>query len=128
MERYNLPEPPRQGLQRVWTDGSQQEGEDGKPYAGYGAWFGDGHTLDFGAPLEGSVQTNSQAELTADIEALRLVLKTADTRLCVHSQLMTEGATLWLEGEGGKQKPIKNVDLWQQLYDILQTEEWSRNG
>ena len=57
IERYNLLEPPRDGVQRVWTDGFQQEGEDGKQYAGYGAWFVDGHALKFSVPPAGSIQT-----------------------------------------------------------------------
>ena len=50
IEKYNLLEPPREGVQRVWTDGSQQTGLDGKQYKGYGAWFGEGHALNFSAP------------------------------------------------------------------------------
>ena len=70
-------------MRRVWTDGSQQEGEDGKQYARCRTWFAEGHTLNFGAPLEGSVQTSNQAELTAVIEGLRLVPKTTEAQLCV---------------------------------------------
>ena len=130
IDRYNLLEPPREGIQRVWTDGSEQEEEDGKQYAGYSAWFGEGHTLNVSDPLEGSVQTNNRAELTAAIEVLRSVPKTMETQLSVDSQLMT----LWLEGRGRRGwktkqgQPIKNVDLWQQLYDTLQSrraeQEW----
>ena len=53
IEKYNLLEPPEEGVQRVWTDGSQQAGTDGRQYAGYGAWFGEGHALNFSAPLQG---------------------------------------------------------------------------
>ena len=45
IEKYNLLEPPEEGVQRVWTDGSQQTGTAGQQYAGYGAWFGKGHAL-----------------------------------------------------------------------------------
>ena len=87
IERYNL-QPPREGVQRVWTDGSQQEGEHGQQYAGYGAWFGEGHTLHCYAPLGGSIHTNNRAELTAAIEVLRLVPTTAEIQLCADWQLV----------------------------------------
>ena len=50
-----------------------------------------------------------------------------ELQLCVDSQLVTDGATLWLEGwrrRGWKTKKgrmIKNVDLWQQLAEIIQS-------
>ena len=73
IEKYNLLEPPEEGVQRVWTDGSQQAGTDGRQYAGYGAWFGEGHALNFSAPLQGHQQTNNRAEMMAAIEVLGLV-------------------------------------------------------
>ena len=82
----------------MWTDGSQQTGVDGKQYAGYGAWFGAGHALNFSAPLKGNLQTNNRAELTAAIEVLKIAPQTTELQLCVDSQLVTDGATLWLEG------------------------------
>ena len=78
-------EPRREGVQRVWTDGSQQTGVDGKQYAGYGAWSGEGHALNFSAPLQGSLQTTNRAELTAAIEVLKLAPRTTELQLCVDS-------------------------------------------
>ena len=49
IKKYNLLEPPRESVQRVWTDRSQQTGTDGQQYAGYGAWFGEGHAINFSA-------------------------------------------------------------------------------
>ena len=66
--------------------------------AKYGAWFGEGHTLNFNAFLEGSVQTNTRAEPTMAIEVHRLMPKTIETQLCVDSQMVLDGAMLWLEG------------------------------
>ena len=85
-------------MQIVWSDSLQQEGAGGKQHAGYGSWFGEGHALNFAAPLEGRVQTNNWAELTVAIEVLMLIPKTTDTQLCVDSELVTDGATLCLEG------------------------------
>ena len=68
-------------MQGLCTDGSQQDGEDGKQYAEYGASFGGGgHALNVGAPLKGSVQPNNRAELTAAIEVLSCGLTAGDKR------------------------------------------------
>ena len=118
----------------MWTDGSQQIGVDRKKYAGYGAWFREGHALNFSTPLQGSLQTNRRAELAATIEVLKLAPQTTELQLCVDSQLVTDGATLWLEGwkrRGWKTKKgqaIKNIDLWQQMDEELRhrqaAQEW----
>ena len=79
--------------------------------------------------MQGSIQTNDRAELTAAIDVLKLAPRTTERQLCVDSQLVTDGATLWLEGwrrRGWKTKKgqtIKNVNLWQQLYDVRQKGE-----
>ena len=80
-------------MQRVWTDGSQQAGTDGRQYAGYGAWFGEGHALNFSAPLQGQPQTNNRAEMMAAIEVLGLVPRSTELQLCVDSQLVTDVAS-----------------------------------
>ena len=45
LEEHRLGEEPPPGVQRVWTDGSQQKGADGRQYAGYGEWPGERHAL-----------------------------------------------------------------------------------
>ena len=50
-------------IQGVWMDRSQQDEDVRKQYAGFGAWFGDGHGLTFGASMRGDLQTNNTAEL-----------------------------------------------------------------
>ena len=85
-------------------------------WAWYGAWVGEGHALNFSAPLGGSVRTNNWAELMAAIEVLGLVSKTTEIQLCVDPQLVADGATLWLEGcretEAGKQKRDSQSKAW----------------
>ena len=73
MEQYSLQNPQRKGVQRVWTDRSQQEGEDGKQCAGFGAWFGDRRALSFGSHIRGNLQTNNQVALSAAMEVLHSV-------------------------------------------------------
>ena len=82
----------------MWTDGSQQQRIDGKEYAGYGVWFGEGHALNYTAPLKEEVQTNDRAEMTAAIHALDVTPRTLALQICVDSQLVTDGVTKWLEG------------------------------
>ena len=67
---------------------------------------------------------------------LKLVPPMTEIQLCAESQLVTDGATLWLGGwrrrrwKTKKGQPIKNVDLWQPLYDTLQSrraeQEWAK--
>ena len=93
-----LDSPPVDGTRRVWTDGSQQKGVDGKDYAGYGVWFGGGHALNYKSKLEGLLQTNNRAEMSAAIHALRVTPPGVALQLWVDSQLVTDGVTMWLEG------------------------------
>ena len=46
-------EEPPPGVQRVWTDGSQQKGVDGSQYAGYGVWFGERRCQVYSRPITG---------------------------------------------------------------------------
>ena len=67
--------------------------------------------------------------MMAAIEVLRLAPRTTELQLCVASQLVTDGATLWLGGWRTKKgQTIKNVDLWQQMDEELQkrqaAQEW----
>ena len=90
LEEHRLGEEPPPGVQRVWTDGSQQKGADSKHYAGYGVWFGEHHALDHCAALPGLLQTNNRAELQGCIHV--------PLQPCVDSQLVTDGVALWLPG------------------------------
>ena len=126
LQRHALDQPPPIGVQRVWTDGSQQTGIDGKEYAGFGVWFGDGHALNYRAKLQGLPQTNNRAEMKAAIHALVVTPKTVPLQLCVDSQLVTDGVTLWLQGwkrRGWKTKQnseVSNKDLWQELASAME--------
>ena len=88
--------------------------KDGKQCARYGAWFREGHTLNFSAPLEGSIHTNNRVELMAAIEVFRLVAKTTDTQLCVDSQLVTGPRYGWKDGTGkdGKRNKGDRSKTW----------------
>ena len=65
--------------------------------------------------------TNNRMELQATIEALRLLKTPCAVTLFTDSKYVLQGFTEWLPGwqkKGWKtadKKPVKNVDLWQEL-------------
>ena len=65
--------------------------------------------------------TNNRMELTAAIEGLRSLSRPCKVRLTTDSVYVKNGITTWLDGwkkKGWKtaaRKPVKNIDLWQQL-------------
>lgn len=101
----------------IWTDGACK----GNP--GPGGW---GALLRSGAKereLFGGAAdtTNNRMELMAVIEALTALKRHCDVVVHTDSQYVKNGITEWLaqwERRGWKtadRKPVKNVDLWQQL-------------
>jgi ribonuclease HI len=101
----------------IWTDGACS----GNP--GPGGWGAiltcDGHEKD----LCGGEQLtpNHRMELTAAIMALEALKRPCEIDLHTDSQYVKGGVTGWIHGwkrNGWKtsdKKPVKNVDLWQQL-------------
>ena len=67
--------------------------------------------------------TNNRMELTAVIEGLRALNRTCEVDLVTDSKYVMQGINEWIEQwkrNGWKtaaKKPVKNVDLWQQLDD-----------
>ena len=65
--------------------------------------------------------TNNRMELTAVIEALRLLKRSVRVRVHTDSQYVQKGISEWIHGwkrRGWKtadKQPVKNVDLWQAL-------------
>ena len=76
--------------------------------------------------------TNNRMELTAVIEGLRALKRPCRVELVTDSKYVMQGITQWLSNwkrNGWKtaaRKPVKNVDLWQQLDDEVQRHdiEW----
>ena len=79
--------------------------------------------------MPGRLQTNNRAELQACIHALSVTPVGVPLQLCVDSQLVTSGATLWLTGwirRGWRTKqgtPVSNKDLWLELHGLLEARE-----
>ena len=74
MKEWDLEEEPPEGVVRAWTDGSEKKGLDGQQYAGYGVWFGEGHTLNGAYKLLGSRQTNNRADSAYGLCSTKAIL------------------------------------------------------
>ncbi len=101
----------------VWTDGACS-GNPGP--GGWGAvliWNGHERELSGGEPLT----TNNRMELMAAIAALSALKRRSRVDLHTDSQYLRGGITGWITGwkrngwRTAGRKPVKNVDLWQQL-------------
>ncbi|MEH6727332.1 MAG: ribonuclease HI [Hyphomicrobiales bacterium] len=111
----------------IYTDGACS----GNP--GPGGWgailtYGDTSKELYGGAPE---TTNNRMELTAAIEALNALTKSASAEVWTDSQYVKGGITGWIHGwkkNGWKtsaRKPVKNVELWQALDEALKRHEVS---
>ena len=112
----------------IWTDGACK----GNPgIGGWGAYLIYGkHVKElFGGEKE---TTNNRMELTAVIEALRLLNRPCKIVLHVDSSYVKDGITKWIDGWKAKnwrtanKQPVKNVDLWQALEEQIARHEIER--
>ena len=73
--------------------------------------------------------TNNRMELTAVIEGFRALTRSCDIELHTDSKYVMQGVNEWLSNwkrNGWKtaaKKPVKNIDLWQQLDDEVARHE-----
>jgi len=69
--------------------------------------------------------TNNRMEMMAVIEALRALKRPCKVTLYLDSEYVRKGITEWVAGwkaRGWKtaaKQPVKNVDLWQELDDLV---------
>ena len=107
----------------IYTDGACK----GNP--GPGGWgallkSADSQKEIFGGELG---TTNNRMEMMAVIEALSILKRPCHVTLHVDSQYVLKGMTEWLAGwkaRGWKtaaKQPVKNVDLWQRLDEVVET-------
>ena len=101
----------------IYTDGACR----GNP--GHGGWgavlmYGDKRKEIFGGEAN---TTNNRMELMAAIQALSALNRKCELTLYTDSQYVRKGITEWIENwkkrnwKTAAKKPVKNVDLWQQL-------------
>ena len=106
----------------IYTDGACR----GNP--GVGGWgarlrYDDKVKEIFGGELD---TTNNRMELTAAIEALKVLKRPCDVELYTDSQYVRKGITEWIESwqqRGWKtagKKTVKNKELWQQLLSLTE--------
>lgn len=109
----------------VWTDGACR----GNP--GPGGWAailmkGDREREISGAEAD---TTNNRMELTAAIRALEALKRSCKVQLYTDSEYLKRGITEWLEDwkrrgwRTADKKPVKNLDLWQQLEPLAAKHE-----
>ncbi len=107
---------------QIFTDG----GCKGNP--GPGGWgailrYGDAEKEIYGSAPE---TTNNRMEMTAAIEALRLLKRPCEVELTTDSQYLRQGITQWIHNwkkRGWKtadKKPVKNKELWMALDEQVQ--------
>jgi ribonuclease HI len=106
----------------AYTDGACK-GNPGP--GGWGVWLRAGaheRELFGGEPST----TNNRMELTAVIQALTALKRRCDVVVYTDSEYVRKGITEWIHGwkqRGWKtadKKPVKNMDLWQQLDALAQ--------
>ncbi|MDD2308506.1 MAG: ribonuclease HI [Desulfuromonadaceae bacterium] len=87
---------------------------------GYGAILRSGGRV---KELSGGTKdtTNNRMEMTAAIEALRLLKRPCHVSITTDSQYLVKGMTEWIAGwqqkgwRNSKKEPVVNRDLWEQL-------------
>jgi ribonuclease HI len=111
----------------IYTDGACK----GNP--GPGGWGVVLKSADIEKELFGGEKqtTNNRMELTAVIQALKALRRPCEVVLFLDSEYVRKGITEWIKGWKARawrtadKKPVKNVDLWQQL-DALASEAGHR--
>lgn len=109
----------------IFTDGACR----GNP--GPGGWgailrINEHEKLISGAEVE---TTNNRMELTAAISALQCLKKPSRVDLTTDSQYVKNGISTWIHNwkrngwRTADRKPVKNVDLWQVLDELVQRHE-----
>lgn len=120
-----MTDPAAPPLVEIATDGACK----GNP--GPGGW---GALLRFGShekELSGgeALTTNNRMELTAAIEALRVLTRPCRIKLSTDSKYVMDGLTRWIHGwrkngwRTADKKPVKNAELWQALFAETQKHE-----
>ena len=107
----------------LFTDGACS----GNP--GLGGWAAVLRYKETEKEISGSQEatTNNRMELTAVLQALRLLKEPCEINIYTDSQYVMKGAEEWLTGwvkngwRTADKKPVKNSDLWQELYRLGKT-------
>ena len=112
---------------KIYTDGACS----GNP--GPGGWgavliYGEVEKDLFGGEPD---TTNNRMELLAPIKALEALKRKTTVEIYTDSQYVKNGITTWIHGwkkngwRTANRKPVKNVDLWQELDELAQKHDIS---
>ena len=104
----------------IYTDGACR----GNP--GTGGWGAVLYSADKTKKIYGGelATTNNRMELSAALNALKVLKKSCDIKLFTDSQYLRLGSTQWIarwhqnNWMSSSKKPIKNRDLWQELFEL----------
>ena len=67
--------------------------------------------------------TNNRMELSATIEALKILIEPCEVKLHTDSRYVIDGITKWIHGwhrngwKNASKQPVSNVDLWHDLIE-----------
>jgi len=109
----------------IYTDGACS----GNP--GPGGWGVYMHYKEHEKKFHGSEKntTNNRMEIMAAIKGIEALKGTCKVKIFTDSIYLKKGITEWIYNwirnnwRGSDKKMVKNVDLWQNLYDVMQKHE-----
>ena len=114
-------------IYKVYTDGAciRNPGN-----GGWAALIISGNKKDY---LKGSKKntTNNQMELTAPIEALKIIPNGSSVEIYTDSKYLKDGITEWIinwkknDWKTSNKKTVKNIDLWKELDKLTKNFEIS---
>ena len=67
--------------------------------------------------------TNNRMELSATIQALKILIEPCEVKLHTDSRYVIDGITKWIHGwqrngwKNGSKQPVSNIDLWHDLIE-----------
>ena len=110
------------GEASVWCDGACS----GNP--GKGGWGAIIEQNGARRELSGAADdtTNNKMELTALIEALKVLTPGTRVKIVTDSEYVVKGSTVWLKGwirngwKTASKQPVKNQEFWKELHELLQ--------
>ncbi|KAI9742473.1 MAG: hypothetical protein M1818_004007 [Claussenomyces sp. TS43310] len=117
------------GALRIYTDGSSLGNGKVGAAAGVGVFFGNKDPRNVSEPLQGKVQTNQRAELTAILRALQIAPTDQEVHIYTDSRYSIDCATVWYKNWEENHwmtslgKPVMNKDLIQAVLALVRQRE-----
>jgi len=109
----------------IYTDGASSSNGKVGARAGVGVWFGHGDERNLSERLQGPLQTNQRAELTAIQRALELAPRDASVQIFSDSNYSIKCVTEWSVGwkargwQTSKGEEVKNRDLVENILALM---------